>query len=71
MMKPGQTIEMLAREITQEIERAIDKVVFDDYILNYYDVIEAHILKLLKHPMCPKCGCQKLRGDCGHVWEVL
>ncbi len=29
------------------------------------------IFDLLEHPVCPKCGCQKLRGDCGHVWEIL
>jgi len=71
MTHSGRTAEILAKEITQEIKRAIDITVFDEHVLSYYDVIEACIFKLLQHPMCPKCGCQKLRGDCGHVWEIL
>ncbi len=71
MMEPGQTLRMLARKITKEIEQAIDQDMQDEFSpIAPYDIVEAHILKLLEHPMCPKCGCQKLRADCGHTWSV-
>ena len=63
---------MSARQITRIIQLAIEDSRETEFSpINEYDIIEACIQKVLEHPMCPKCGCQKLRGDCGHVWEIL
>ncbi len=63
---------MSARQITQTIQLAIEENNLAEFSpINEYDIIEACIQKLLEHPLCPKCGCQKLRADCGHVWEIL
>lgn len=73
MYKPGQTLNDRARELTNVIEAAIkelQKEEIPNLIINEYDVIETHIRKILEHPECPKCGSERLTGECGHVWEV-
>jgi len=69
MYKPGQNVRLRAREITREIEKDI---MSHSYVLipSRYDIIQQHILELLKHPECPRCGNERLSGGCGHVWEL-
>jgi transposase len=69
MYKPGQNTELRAREIAWEIEKDI-MTLSDVLVPTRYDIIQWHILDILKHPECPQCGSKRLTGECGHVWRV-
>jgi 5-methylcytosine-specific restriction endonuclease McrA len=71
MYKPGQNVAMRARELTNEIEADIKNNQKDEYSpINEYDIIEAHILRILKYPECSICGTQRGTLACGHVHEI-